>query len=608
MRTCARPGSRCPGRPGRRPRRGRCPIPASAQPPAAPASTTDALAALDGALAYLAAASSARGTLTIAEQADILRAAARAQARLTATCGLALAEFVSNGGLEADGQCSPRSWLMWQARVTRGAATGSVGWMRRLDAHPQVADALADGEISESWARCICYWTDRLPEEFRADADRILIAAAIGGVDLPDLAALAEEMYRRCAPPDADGDDGFARRSLRLDTHFRGAGKLDGNLTPECNAALSAVLESLGKKAGPEDDRTKAQRDHDALEEACRRLIAAGGLPDRAGQPVQIQLHATLDQLPPPLPGQAPPPGPAGPASGRDGNGIGDGDGSGGRAPAPAPEPGQPANPPGHPGLAGAGPADATDDALLVFGAAPHRDGLADVSRGTGDGQPGWLPDAKAAEAYTCDARIAPMICGRVDGAALAAMTAAFIDAMPSHGCQIPGCTAHRGNAPDCAGHGRQYRPIGPAAFDRLQDTLLRYAVQVLSGPGGLAAAWRRQRLGHLSPAVSLPLDVGAATEQIPPHLRRAVIKRDRRCAFPGCHQPPAACQVHHIIPRSKGGPTRLDNLMLLCAFHHLIAVHRWGWTIMLHGDGTVTARSPDGTKTLHSHAPPART
>ena len=102
---------------------------------------------------------------------------------------------------------------------------------------------------------------------------------------------------------------------------------------------------------------------------------------------------------------------------------------------------------------------------------------------------------------------------------------------------------------------------------------------------------------------MSLPLDTGAATEQIPPHLRRAVMKRDRRCAFPGCDQPPAACQVHHVIPRSKGGPTRLDNLMLLCSFHHLIAVHRWGWTITLHGDGTVTARSPDGTKTLNSHA-----
>ena len=88
-------------------------------------------------------------------------------------------------------------------------------------------------------------------------------------------------------------------------------------------------------------------------------------------------------------------------------------------------------------------------------------------------------------------------------------------------------------------------------------------------------------------------------------HLRRAVTIRDRHCRFPGCHQPAAACQPHHIIPRSKGGPARLTNLLNLCTFHHLIAVHRWGWGITLHPDGTVTATGPDG-RTLHSHGPPA--
>jgi hypothetical protein len=72
---------------------------------------------------------------------------------------------------------------------------------------------------------------------------------------------------------------------------------LEGDLTPVCAAALQAVLAALGKKAGPEDVRTAPQRRHDALEEACRRLIGAGCLPDRAGQPTQVQLHLTLDQL-----------------------------------------------------------------------------------------------------------------------------------------------------------------------------------------------------------------------------------------------------------------------------------------------------------------------
>jgi hypothetical protein len=84
---------------------------------------------------------------------------------------------------------------------------------------------------------------------------------------------------------------------VRLGLTFGGAGVLDGDLTPACAAALQAVLEALGKKAGPEDVRTAAQRRHDALEEACRRLAAAGCLPGRAGQPTHIQLHLTLEQL-----------------------------------------------------------------------------------------------------------------------------------------------------------------------------------------------------------------------------------------------------------------------------------------------------------------------
>jgi DNA invertase Pin-like site-specific DNA recombinase len=42
-----------------------------------------------------------------------------------------------------------------------------------------------------------------------------------------------------------------------------------------------------------------------------------------------------------------------------------------------------------------------------------------------------------------------------------------------------------------------------------------------------------------------------------------------------------------------------------LAALHHLIAVHRWGWNLTLNADGTTTATSPDGIRTLHSHGPP---
>jgi hypothetical protein len=100
-------------------------------------------------------------------------------------------------------------------------------------------------------------------------------------------------------------------------------------------------------------------------------------------------------------------------------------------------------------------------------------------------------------------------------------------------------------------------------------------------------------------------MDVGEAGPAIPAHLRRAVLARHQHCTYPGCRVPAAFCQIHHYIPRARGGPTSLGNLGPVCQFHHLIVVHRWGWTLTLHPDGEVTATSPDGG-VLRDHDPPS--
>ena len=84
---------------------------------------------------------------------------------------------------------------------------------------------------------------------------------------------------------------------MRLVTTFQGAGVLHGDLTPECAAVVSAVLDALSAPAGAEDDRTRDQRYHDALPEAMRRLVAAGLLPERAGQPVKVWAYISLADL-----------------------------------------------------------------------------------------------------------------------------------------------------------------------------------------------------------------------------------------------------------------------------------------------------------------------
>jgi len=263
--------------------------------PATPSTAADAVAMVAAGLGWLAAADVA--SMPSAVQADCLRGLERAASMHIAARSRVLSAFHAQGGYEDDGQGSARTWLKWQTRITGAAAYGALGWMHRLAGHRAVGDALGAGQISESWARQICDWTDRLPAGVRADADVFLLTAAARGAELRDLGKMAEEIARQCARPDTDGDDGFAGRSLRLDTTFQGAGKLDANLTPPCAAALQAVLDALGKRRGPEDERTKGQRLHDALEDACRRLIGSGCLPGRAGQPAQIVLHMDLDRL-----------------------------------------------------------------------------------------------------------------------------------------------------------------------------------------------------------------------------------------------------------------------------------------------------------------------
>ena len=128
-----------------------------------------------------------------------------------------------------------------------------------------------------------------------------------------------------------------------------------------------------------------------------------------------------------------------------------------------------------------------------------------------------------------------------------------------------------------------------------------------LSGPGGLASFLRRRQLGARLGSPSLPLDIGYS-ETIPAGIRNAVILRDQHCQWAGhCNQPAAACQVHHVTHKANGGKTSVKDCVLLYFFHHQVVIHRWGWTLALNADGTTTAWSPDRTKVLHSHSPPAR-
>ena len=99
-----------------------------------------------------------------------------------------------------------------------------------------------------------------------------------------------------------------------------------------------------------------------------------------------------------------------------------------------------------------------------------------------------------------------------------------------------------------------------------------------------------------VSVAALLPdgsLDVGRAQRTVNRRQRRALQHRDKGCAFYGCPHS-RFVQAHHVIAWEPDGRTDMDNLILLCPYHHRL-FHEGGYTIEALGDGKFIFRRPDG-------------
>jgi hypothetical protein len=97
-------------------------------------------------------------------------------------------------------------------------------------------------------------------------------------------------------------------------------------------------------------------------------------------------------------------------------------------------------------------------------------------------------------------------------------------------------------------------------------------------------------------------LDIGRKTRTVPPSIRRALLARDRTCRFPGCTS--GRCDAHHVEHWLDGGPTSLDNLVLLCRRHHR-SVHEGLVDVRVFADGSLTFIRPDGQVLDPAPTPP---
>ena len=205
----------------------------------------------------------------------------------------------------------------------------------------------------------------------------------------------------------------------------------------------------------------------------------------------------------------------------------------------------------------------------------------------TGASDGAWL-DGDAAAAIGCDAAMAPIVTGDINVDALEDLVRLCVEL-------------------DKFRRDGESRPHTTVAWAAIEQAVIGKAVDLLSGPGGLASFLRRRQLGARLSGPSLPLDIGYA-ETVPAGIRNAVLLRDRHCQWAGgCTQPAGACQVHHTKHKAHGGTTSVTDCVLLCPFHHQVVIHRWGWTLVVNPDGTTTAWNKNKTKVLHSHGPPVR-
>jgi uncharacterized protein DUF222/HNH endonuclease len=90
----------------------------------------------------------------------------------------------------------------------------------------------------------------------------------------------------------------------------------------------------------------------------------------------------------------------------------------------------------------------------------------------------------------------------------------------------------------------------------------------------------------------SAVIDVGRSRRLLSPATRRALNVRDRGCRWPGCDRPASWTSGHHLVHWTKGGPTDLDNLALLCYRHHWM-VHEGRWQLVKADDGRLVTVPP---------------
>ncbi len=203
-----------------------------------------------------------------------------------------------SGAHLVNGNVTAASWI---ARTCKMSVTSAFDRLRvgeQLESMPRVAAALASGEIGYQSASQLSRLREKLGEkrDLFNEEEMLGFAREFSVRHLRELCDVAWHVV----DPDGffkESEESYTRRRLHISQLADGMYVLDGVLDPVTGASLRTAVDTLAKRKGPEDERTAAQRRHDAVGELVNHAMDQGTLPRRNGVRPHINVTTTIAGL-----------------------------------------------------------------------------------------------------------------------------------------------------------------------------------------------------------------------------------------------------------------------------------------------------------------------
>jgi hypothetical protein len=170
---------------------------------------------------------------------------------------------------------STTAWLMVLSGEPAAVCRSRVAVASSLEVMPETKKAFAAGVVSECRVRLLAQAQALAPEQFAQDEARLVAeAASVPSRRLPQVLA-AWKRNADLGAAEAEAERLHAARALHVSADWSGMVRLSGMLDPESGGVVLAAIRGLAEPAAldPQETRTPAQRQADALTDICRRYL-----------------------------------------------------------------------------------------------------------------------------------------------------------------------------------------------------------------------------------------------------------------------------------------------------------------------------------------------